>query len=121
MKSQNIDEQAVSDALIANVLNTLNEDLGEEVVDNSKRRIIDMIGNAIGGTRCDGNPELAEMYKGWGGRKDSNILGYVGKGLVQDVAMLNCIFGRSFDRGQVTVIIDGDGTPGTIYVDGKPI
>ena len=118
---QNNDEKAVSDALIANVLNTRYEDLGEEVINNSKRRIIDMIGNAIGGTRCDGNPELAAMYKSWGGRKDSTILGYGGKGLVHDVATLNCIFGRSFDRGQVTVIIDGDGTSGTIYIDGKPI
>ncbi|HEY95487.1 MAG TPA: MmgE/PrpD family protein [Dehalococcoidia bacterium] len=121
MSVDNREEKAVSDALIANVLNTRYEDLGEEVIYNSKRRIIDMIGNAIGGTRCDGNPELAAMYKSWGGRKDSTILGYGGKGLVQDVAMLNCIFGRSFDRGQVTVIIDGDGTSGTIYVDGKPI
>jgi len=121
LSNQNNEEQAVSEALIANVLNTRFEDLGPEVVDNSKRRIIDMIGNAIGGTRCDGNPEIAAMYKSWGGRKDSTILGYGGKGLVQDVATLNCIFGRSFDRGQVTVIIEGDGTSGTIYIDGKPI
>jgi len=62
LSNQNNEEQAVSEALIANVLNTRFEDLGPEVIDNSKRRIIDMIGNAIGGTRCDGNPEIAAMY-----------------------------------------------------------
>jgi 2-methylcitrate dehydratase len=121
LNAQNMDEQAVSEALIANVLNTRFEDIEQEVVDNSKRRIIDMIGNAIGGTRCDGNPEIAELFKSWGGKKESTILGFGNKGPVHDVAMLNCLFGRSFDRGQVTVIIEGDGTAGTIYIDGKPI
>ena len=121
MNNQNNEEQAVSEALIANVLNTRFEDLGPEVVDNSKRRIIDMIGNAIGGTRCDGNPEAVEMFKSWGGKEESTILGFGGKGPVQNVATLNCLLGRSFDRGLVTVIIEGDGTSGTIYIDGKPI
>ncbi|MFC1920368.1 MmgE/PrpD family protein [Chloroflexota bacterium] len=121
MSTQNMDEQAVSEALIANVLNTRFEDIEQEVIDNSKRRIIDMIGNAIGGTRCDGNPEIAELFTNWGGKKESTILGFGGKGPVHDVALLNCLLGRSFDRGQVTVIIEGDGTPGTIYIDDKPI
>ena len=71
MNTGNMDEQGVSEALIANVLNTRFEDLEQEVVDNSKRRIIDMIGNAIGGTRCDGNPEVVELFKGLGGKKES--------------------------------------------------
>ncbi len=121
MNIKNMDEQAVSEALIANVLNTRFEDIEPEVIDNSRRRIIDMIGNAIGGTGCDGNPEVAELFKNWGGKREATILGFGGKGPLHDVAMLNCLLGRSFDRGQVTVIIEGDGTPGTIYIDGKPI
>jgi len=120
LSTQNND-LAVTEALIANVLNTRFEDIEQEVVDNTKRRILDMIGDAIGGATCPGNPELAELVKDWGGKKEATILGFGGKGPAHDVAMINCIFGRSFDWGPLTLIIDGDGKPGTIYVDGKPI
>jgi 2-methylcitrate dehydratase PrpD len=120
LNTANTDEEA-ADALIANVLNTRFEDIGQDVVDNTKRRILDMIGCIIGGARCDGNPELAEIVKGWGGKKESTILGFGDKGPAHDVAMINAIFGRSFDRGPLTLIIEGDDKPGTIYIDGKPI
>lgn len=117
----NVNGGAVTEALIANILNTRFEDIDTEVVDNTKRRILDMIGDIVGGTRCDGNPELAELVEDWGGKKEATILGFGNKGPVHDVAMINCIFGRSFDRGPLTLIIEGDGKPGTIYIDGKPI
>ncbi len=115
------DGQAVTEALIANVLNTRFEDIEAEVVDNTKRRILDMIGDIIGGAMCPGNPKLAELVGGWGGKKEATILGFGGMGPAHDVAMLNAIFGRSFDRGPLTLIIEGDGKPGTIYIDGKPL
>jgi 2-methylcitrate dehydratase PrpD len=113
--------EVVTEALISNILNTRFEDIGGDVLDNTKRRILDMIGDIIGGARCDGSPELAEIVKDWGGNKEATVLGYGNKGPVHDVAMINAIFGRSFDRGPLTLIIEGDGKPGTIYIDGKPI
>ena len=121
MNTGNIDGKTVTEALIANILNTRFEDIEDGVLDNTKRRILDMIGCIIGGAKCDGNPELAKLVKDWGGKKEATIPGFGGKGPAHDVAMINCIFGRSFDRGPLTLIIDGDGKPGTVYIDGKPI
>jgi 2-methylcitrate dehydratase PrpD len=121
MTTNNNDGQEVTRALIENVMNTGFEDIEPEVVDNSKRRILDMVGDIIGGTRCPGNPELARLVKGWAGRKEATVMGFGGKGPAHDVAMANAIFGRSFDRGPLTLIIEGDGKPGTIFIDGKPL
>jgi 2-methylcitrate dehydratase PrpD len=121
MSTKSNDGQAVTHALIDNVLNTRFKDLEPEVVDNTKRRILDMVGDIIGGTMCPGNPELAKLVKSWGGKKEASIFGFGGKGPAHGIAMLNAIFGRSFDRGPLTLIIDGDDKPGTIYIDGKPL
>ena len=121
MSTLNNDGQAVTQALIDNVLNTRFEDIEPEVVDNTKRRILDMVGDIIGGAKCPGNPELAALINGWKGKQEATIFGFGGKGPAHDVALLNAIFGRSFDRGPLTLIIEGDGKPGTIYIDGKPL
>ncbi len=121
MSAEYRDGQAVTHALIDNVLNTRFEDIEPEVIENTKRRILDMIGDIIGGTVCPGNPELASLVKGWRGKKEATILGFGGQGPAHEVAFLNAIFGRSFDRGPLTLIIQGDGKPGTIYIDGKPL
>jgi 2-methylcitrate dehydratase PrpD len=121
LKTGNIDGKMVTEALIANVLNTRFEDIEHGVVDNTKRRILDTIGCAIGGARAPGNAELIEVVKSWGGKPEATILADGAKGPVHDVAMVNCVLCRSFDRGPLTLIIDGDGRPGTVYIDGKPI
>jgi 2-methylcitrate dehydratase PrpD len=115
------EEKKIIDILTDHVLKTRYEDLDPETVDNAKRRILDMIGDAIGGAMCPGSPELAAMVKGWGGEKEATILGFGGKATVHEAAMVNCIFGRSFDRGPLTVVIDGNWGPYSILVNGKYI
>ncbi len=112
--SSGTDGTAITEALVANVLNARFEDIEPEVVNNTKQRILDMIGNGIAGAKCDGNPELAEVAAGWGGKKEATILGYGDKGPIADVAFVNCIFGRSFDRGPLTYVIDGKRSPNHI-------
>lgn len=115
------DGSAVTDALIQNVLETRFENIPQETVENTKRRILDLIGCIIGGAKCDGSEGLAEIVGNWGGKEEASILGYGYKGPVHNAAMVNAVFGRSFDWGPLTLVIEGDGKPGTIYVDGKPI
>src|SRR3972149_310487 len=98
---------AVTEALIANILNTRFEDIGQEVVENTKWRILDMIGNALAGAKGDGSPGRAELVGGWGGKKQATILGYGTQGPIHQVAFVNCIFGRSFDRGPLTYVVEG--------------
>ena len=80
-----------------------------------------MIGNAVGGALCPGSPELADMAKNWGGKKEATILGFGTKTAAHEAAMVNCIFGRSFDRGPLTIVIEGDWGPYTMFINGKPI
>ena len=115
------DGKAVTEALIRNILETRYEDIDKETVDHTKRRILDMIGCIIGGARCDGSEGLAGLAGSWSGKTESRVLGYGYKGPAHDVALVNAIFGRSFDWGPLTLVIEGDGKPGTIYVDGKPL
>jgi 2-methylcitrate dehydratase PrpD len=121
MSTEYHDGQAVTQALIDNVLAIRFDDIEPDVVDNTKRRILDMVGDIIGGALCPGNPELAALIKGWRGRQEATIFGFGGQGSAHEVALLNAVFGRSFDRGPLTLIIEGDGHPGTIYIDGKPL
>ncbi len=86
---------ALTEALVSNVLNARFEDIDAEIVDNTKRRILDMIGNALAGSKCDGSPGLAETVWGWGSNKEATVLGYGNKGPIADVAFVNCVFGRS--------------------------
>lgn len=112
---------AVTDALIQNILETKFENIPQETVDNTKRRILDLIGCIIGGAKCDGSEGLADIVGNWGGKEEASILGYGYKGPAHNAAMVNAIFGRSFDWGPLTLVIEGDGKPGTVYIDGKPI
>ena len=114
MTTENTDGAVVTEALIANILNTRFEDINREVVDNTKRRILDMIGDAIAGAKGDGNPALAELVGGWGGKKEATMLGYGYQGPISEIAFVNCIFGRSFDRGPLTYVIDGHRSPNHI-------
>jgi 2-methylcitrate dehydratase PrpD len=103
---ENFNGQAVIESLSGNVLNTRFEDLDPAVVDNTRRRILDMIGCAIGGSNAPGNTVLAEMVGKGGGKGDGTLLGYGFKGPVDLVSMVNCIFGRSFDWGPLVIIMD---------------
>jgi 2-methylcitrate dehydratase PrpD len=103
------------EALSANVLNTRFENLDQATVDNAKRRIIDMIGCAIGGARLPDMVALVELVKDWGGKKEATILGHGIKAPAHDVAMVNCLMGRSFDWGPLTLLINGKLYPGERY------
>ncbi len=94
------------ESLTRNVLNTRYENLDPAVVDNTKRRILDMIGCGIGGSNAPGNAVLAEMVGEWGGKGNATLLGYGHKAPVALVTMVNCIFGRSFDWGPLVIITD---------------
>jgi 2-methylcitrate dehydratase PrpD len=106
MTTHNFNGQEAIQSLSRNVLNTRFEDLDPAVVDNTKRRILDMLGCAIGGSNAPGNAVLAELAGQWGGKGDATLLGYGYKAPADIAAMVNCIFGRSFDWGPLVIIMD---------------
>ena len=106
LTTENFNGPETIKALSGNVLNTRFEDLEPALVDNTKRRILDMIGCCIGGSNAPGNSVLAEMVGKGGGKGDATLLGYGYKAPVDLAAMINCLFGRSFDWGPLVVIMD---------------
>ena len=106
MVNENFNGPAAIQALSRNVLTTRFEALDRAVVDNTKRRILDMIGCGIGGSNAPGNSVVAEMVREHAGKGDATLLGYGYKGPADIVAMANCIFGRSFDWGPLVIIMD---------------
>jgi 2-methylcitrate dehydratase PrpD len=106
LTTKNFNGPEIIQALSANILRTRFTDLDAAVVDNTRRRILDMIGCGIGGSNAPGNAVLAEMVRKEGGKGRATLLGYGDKAPVDLAAMVNCIFGRSFDWGPLVIIMD---------------
>lgn len=111
----NTEEKPIIDLLTQNVLETRFRDIDQATIDNTKRRIIDTIGDAIGGAGGPGSAELVELVKDWGGKKEATILAYGIKGPAHDVALVNCSFSRTFDRGPLSYLINGNLFPDEPY------
>ncbi|MFC1900151.1 MmgE/PrpD family protein [Chloroflexota bacterium] len=103
----NINGDEILEAIATSTLNTSYEDLDPDTIDNTKKRILDMIGNAIGGANMTDMVEMIKMVEGWGGIQESSILGTNVKGNAHDVAFVNCTMCRTFDWGTLVVIVDG--------------
>ena len=104
MNVENIDGKMILEALSANILNTRFEDVDQETVDNTKTRIFDTIGCAIGGATLPDIVALVKMVEDWGGKKEATIIGHGIKAPVHEVAFVNCTMCRGFDRGPLAYI-----------------
>jgi len=93
------------ESLVENVISTRFEDLDRNTVDNTKDRILDIIGDTIGGANEPASLALVKIFKRWGGRKEATILGHGIKAPAAQAAMANCILCRSFDREPLVVIV----------------
>ncbi len=107
----NIEANAIIDSLSENILGTRFENIDRDTIDNTRRRILDMIGCIIGGANTTDNTALAGLIQEWGGKKEASILGFGIRGPAYNVALANAVFGRTFDRGPLTNIINGQRYP----------
>jgi 2-methylcitrate dehydratase PrpD len=102
---KNHDEKLAVEELSENVLSTRFENLAPEIIENTKKRILDTIGCIIGGALARDNLALIDLIMDWGGKKEATILGYGVKAPAHIVAMANCILCRSFDWETLVVIV----------------
>jgi 2-methylcitrate dehydratase PrpD len=100
--------------LLANVLETRFENFGRETLENTRNRMIDVIGCAIGGVNAPGNSALIDLIKDWGGKEEATILIHGKKVPAQNAAMVNSIMARSFDFEAMSPLIDGINVPSHI-------
>jgi len=112
--SSDIDEDEILRELSENVLRTTFSDLDRPVVSNTKQRLLDMVGCAIGGAGLEDVEQLMDVFRGRDSEPGATVLGYGSKLSLPDAAMVNCIMGRSFDWGPLTLVVDGERIPSHI-------
>jgi aconitate decarboxylase len=97
----------IIEELANHVLQSRFENFDNEVVEQAKNRVIDIVGCTIGGANAPGCPEIVDLVRYWGGREEATVLVHGFKAPAHNVAMLNSIMARSFDFGVLTPLIDG--------------
>ncbi|HVN97269.1 MAG TPA: MmgE/PrpD family protein [Syntrophorhabdaceae bacterium] len=65
--------------LAENIARTQFDNLPYEVVDVTKKFVLDTIGNAIAGSAASGSSELVSQVKSWGGTEESTVLTFGGR------------------------------------------
>ncbi len=95
----------IIEELARNIVQT-NFDIFEDgVIEKAKNRLIDIVGCTIGGASAPGCPELRDLIREWGGKKEATILIHGGKVPAGNAAWINSIMARSFDFGVITPYI----------------
>jgi len=100
----------IIDEWVRNIIESSFEILDRGVVENAKKRIVDIVGCMIGGANAPGCSMIRDLVKEWSGKEEATILVHGVKAPAHNVAMVNSIMARSFDYG---VLIP--------YIDGKPV
>jgi 2-methylcitrate dehydratase PrpD len=82
-------------------VNTKFEDLPAEVVEVTKKEILDLLGVMAGGFNERGVKELLEIITDWGGKEESTILGTDRKVPAPNAAHLNATMAHALDYDDV--------------------
>ena len=81
--------------------NTKYEDLPPEVVEATKKEILDLLGVALGGISQPGATHVCELVKEWGGKEESSIIGSRQKVPAPNAAQANATMAHALDFDDV--------------------
>lgn len=84
-----------------NFVGTKYEDLPAEVVDATKKEILDLLGVAMGGANQPGATHVCALVKEWGGKEESSILGSKQKVPAPNAAQANATMAHALDFDDV--------------------
>ena len=84
-----------------NFVNTRYEDLTSEVIEATKKQVLDLLGVALGGFSEAGPKELRELVMGWGGRQESSVIGTALKVPAPNAAHVNATMVHALDYDDV--------------------
>jgi len=99
------------DTIAAHLARVRFEDIDRPTIELAKRRVLDVVGCAFGGANIDGNLELLELLRTWGGAPQATVLGHGGRMPAHQAAFLNAIMARSNDLEVMTFIHEGVRVP----------
>jgi 2-methylcitrate dehydratase PrpD len=95
----------IIDELTGHIVQTTYKAFEDSVIQHAKTRLIDIVGCTIGGANAPGCPELRDLIREWGGKKEATILIHGGKVPAGNASLINSIMARSFDFGVITPYI----------------
>ncbi len=81
--------------------NTQYEDLPSEVVEATKKEILDLLGVAFGGAAQPGATHVCALMKEWGGKEESSLIGSQQKLPAPSAAQVNATMAHSLDFDDV--------------------
>jgi 2-methylcitrate dehydratase PrpD len=81
--------------------NTKFEHLPPEVVDATKKEVLDLLGVALGGASQPGATQVCALVKEWGGKEESSIIGSRQKVPAPNAAQANATMAHSLDFDDV--------------------
>lgn len=76
-------------------------DLPQDVVEITKKEILDFLGVALAGYDSPGGKELADLLSGWGGKEESSAIGHKKKLPAPVAAQINATMGHGLDFDDV--------------------
>jgi len=100
-------------SLAKNLVTVNYEDIPREVVEATKKHILDILGVALGGSSRPGVRELAELVGEWGGKEESTILCFGRKVPAPNAAQVNATMGHALDYDDTG---DGPTHPSVVIV-----
>jgi 2-methylcitrate dehydratase PrpD len=84
-----------------NYVNTKFENLSPEVIEATKKEILDLLGVALGGASQPGATHVCALIKEWGGKEESSIIGSTQKVPAPNAAQANATMAHSLDFDDV--------------------
>jgi 2-methylcitrate dehydratase PrpD len=84
-----------------NFVNTKYEDLPPEVIEATKKEILDLLGVALGGISQPGATHVCALVKEWGGKEESSIIGCKQKVPAPNAAQVNATMAHTLDFDDV--------------------
>jgi 2-methylcitrate dehydratase PrpD len=84
-----------------NFVNTRYEDLPPEVVEATKKEILDLLGVALGGASQPGAREVIALLKQWGGKEESTVIGDAQRLPAPNAAQVNATMAHALDFDDV--------------------
>jgi len=100
-------------ALAKNLVTVKYDDIPGEVVEATKRQILDILGVSLGGSSRPGVRELAELVGEWGGKAESSVLCFGHKVPAPNAAQVNATMGHALDYDDTG---DGPTHPSVVIV-----
>lgn len=91
----------VEHRIVKNIISTNFKNLSEELIEATKKSIIDTLATAIAGKKAKGCETIVRLLKEWGGKREATILSYGFEVPFPNAILANSVMSRALDLDEV--------------------